>query len=296
MPVDYKGGEHSKPGKDIFPVRPEPSAENDRPAEGFRTTRSNEAIVMEEKLTAAIESRFQHMEEGLSLVVDTGVRNIIAETAYMRQVAQYQRLGAEVTKSLSIEIADKDLENLQGSSYKLCIAKKVREDDFNVVWKSFDEYSTYTEISWVPMYTIFATKKFEDDAQVTMMTKIVPIGLGETCLLDMNCLMHAATTGGPKTALTLDNQYQKSPVHVGVSQMLHDDVKGQQSLPIYVAPKPSIMGKITLTPVERVQIWFSQSLQTSTMFSEAVSNVVEVDLTSTNHQSLLFENSVWKIV
>lgn len=223
-------------------------------------------------------------------------RNIVMEKEHLNRVIQYQQLSAEVSKSVAITIADGDLVNLKSNNYKLCIAKKVREGEFNVVWKSLDEYSTYTDISWVPMYTIFASKRFEDDARVTMMTKNVPIGLGETSLLDANCLMHAATTGGPLTAVTLNNEYPKSPVHVGVSQVLNDGITGPQSLPIYVSPKEAIMGKITLTPVEKVQIWFSQTLQTSTMFSEAISNVVEVDLTFTNKQSLVFEGSRWKLV
>jgi hypothetical protein len=54
-----------------------------------------------------------------------------------------------------------------------------------------------------------------------------------------------------------------------------------------------VAGKDILTPVEKVQVWFEQDVVTSTMFSSARSNAVEVDLTDHNTATRLYSNGIW---
>lgn len=48
-----------------------------------------------------------------------------------------------------------------------------------------------------------------------------------------------------------------------------------------------------LTPIDTVMVWFQQNIATSTMFSSARSNSVEIDLTSTNTATRLYKGGQW---
>lgn len=206
---------------------------------------------------------------------------------------QLQELRTAARKTLTIEISDADLTTLKKSNYKLCFAKKVNEGEYNVVWETYQYYSTYVDFCWEPSYQIFACKQFTEDMQVKVQTKTVSIGLNQTCRLDQNLLMHDAQDGGYPTALTLLNEFT-GEIHPGVNQVSTDENGVLKSKPIYVSPMPSILGTVKLTPVELVQVWFAQDIQTGTMFSHAVSNAYEADLTDTNTIHLKFENQRWR--
>lgn len=206
---------------------------------------------------------------------------------------QLQELRAAARKTLSIEIADADLELLQNNQYKLCFAKKVNEGNYNVVWETYRHYSTYVDFCWEPLYQIFATRKFADDMQVKVQTKTVNIGLNQTCRLDRSLLMHEAQDGGNSMALTLLNEFT-GEIQPGVNQVSTDENGVLKSKPIYVSPAPAILGMVKFTPVEQVLVWFAQIPQTGTMFSCAVSNSYNVDLTDTNTIKLKFENQGWR--
>lgn len=50
----------------------------------------------------------------------------------------------------------------------------------------------------------------------------------------------------------------------------------EEWLPLYVDPTPMVIGTETFTPRVSILVWFDRALQTSTMFSEAVSTSIEV--------------------
>jgi hypothetical protein len=210
---------------------------------------------------------------------------------YQAALMNFVSALAEVQKVVNIQIASGDLENLKKAKYKLCFAKKVGDSDYNVVWQSYSDYLSYNTFSWTPQYGLFGSNVFEDDIKVQVQTNIVTIGLGETSILNSYGVLGDPTTGGPTTCFTMDNQY--GSIHPGVNQ-LSTGIDGTQiSTPIYVAEAPIVKGTAELTPVEKVLVWFEQNIETSTMFSTARSNEVEIDLTFQNTASRKYENQKW---
>lgn len=209
-------------------------------------------------------------------------------------VLDFQSLLQDVSKNVNIEIADADIRLLKDSNYKLCFAKKVGDYAYNVVWQSYDNFLKYNNFSWTPQYQIFGTNKFQTGVEVQVQTNSVNIGLGQTCTLDNDGILHNAVSGGDETCFTLINEY--GIIHPGVMQLSKGPDGKMESKPIYVAKNEMTTGKMALTPVEKVMVWFEQDIETSTMFTNARSNSKEVDLTSISICNLKFENQKWLVI
>jgi hypothetical protein len=214
------------------------------------------------------------------------------EKKMQEMMLAFSQLLADVKKTVNIQIALKDLENLKKAKYKLCFAKKVGDKDYNVVWQSYLDYLHDNYFSWTPQYSLFGSNTFKDNIEVRVATNVVTIGLGETSILDSSGVLRDPKTGGSTTCFTMDNQY--GSIHPGVNQLstgIHGDAI---STPIYVAEVPIVKGKVELTPVEKVLVWFEQYIETSTMFSTSRSREVEIDLTFQNTAAWKYENQQWK--
>jgi len=194
-------------------------------------------------------------------------------------------------KSVKIEIAQDDLRTLKDGVYKLCFAKKVAEGNYNVVWQSYDDYSVTNAFSWTPQYQLFGSNHFKENVEVEVTTNVVDIGIGEESTLDKYCILSAPKTGKNEAAITMINDYKS--IHPGINQ-LSTGIDGKQvSTPIYLAPNEIVMGEVTLTPVESVQVWFEQNIQTSAMFSNARSNSIEINLTNSDSTTRRYEKQKW---
>jgi len=201
---------------------------------------------------------------------------------------------AATQKSVKIQIASADLTLLKQSGYKLCFAKKVGNEAYNVVWQSYVQYLSNSTFSWTPQYQLFGANSFQANVQVDVSTNLVNIGLGQQSILDNAGLLGSATSGGPDTSITLVNNY--GAIHPGLSQ-LSTGIDGKQiSTPIYVASAQVVTGQTVLTPVETILVWFEQNVQTSTMFSTSRSQSIEIDLTFDNSATRLYSGGSWTVV
>lgn len=215
----------------------------------------------------------------------------LARLEAIGRVLSFQQSLAASQKVVNIEISAKDLTELKASNYRLCFAKKVGDADYNVVWQSYDKFLINNQFSWTPMYQMFGTNTFQDNITVKASTNTVTIGLGQTSILSTAGVLGPAFDGGPPISFVLDNQY--GSIHPGVNQLSTGIDGSQTSTPIYVAPKRMVSGKATLTPVEKVLVWFEQNIETSTMFSSARSNQVEIDLTAVNTATRRYADQKW---
>ncbi len=197
--------------------------------------------------------------------------------------------GAE--NKVNIRIASDDFETMKNNQYSLCFAKKVG-DTFNVVWQSTFKYLKNNSFLWVPTYQLFGTNKFENDVTVIVKTDQINIGLGEQSTLSENGSLGPASTGGPPTAITMNNNYAE-PIHPGLNQLCTDIDGIQQTTPIYVAPKKAVKGHVELIPKEEVMVWFEQNIVTSTMFSDARSRSVNINMTDSNMQTREYSGGEW---
>ena len=195
-------------------------------------------------------------------------------------------------KEVAITIAEEDFEILKNAEYRLCFAKKVN-DTYNVVWQSYKQYFEINQFAWKPVFEIFCTMKFQAGVQVIRATEVEKITLGQTIVLDENGRLGEPYTGGPYDSITLENDFGSispaiSQVSIGVNGL-------EEVTPIYVVQRPSICGKVILTPVDKVLIWFEQVIETSTMFSESRSKDTDVDLTFKSSEKRLYKEQEWSV-
>lgn len=216
---------------------------------------------------------------------------VLAPEASPRAARGFRAAFLAAQKTVSIEIDSNQLETLKGSSYRLCFAKKVGNEAYNIVWQSYFDYLVSNTFSWTPTYQLFGSNTFAANLTVKVATNLVPIGLGEQSTLDAAGVLSAASTGGPETSINMINNF--GTIHPGVNQ-LSTGIDGKQvSTPIYVATMPIVSGNAYLTPVEKVLVWFEQNIETSTMFSDSRSQAVEIDLTMTNSATRLYKDQHW---
>jgi hypothetical protein len=209
----------------------------------------------------------------------------------LKMAQAFKSAKAAVQKSVIIQIAEEDLATLKANDYKLCFAKKVGDADYNVVWQSYNKYLANNQFSWTPQYQLFGSNIFQGNITVQVATNVVQIELGETSVLDEAGTLKPPKTGGSDTGFTMENNY--GTIHPGVNQ-LSTGIDGKQiSTPIYVAQKAIVSGSVVLTPVEKVLVWFEQNIQTSTMFSDARAQAVEIDLTTLNCATRMYKDQNW---
>ncbi len=196
-----------------------------------------------------------------------------------------------MTKSVEIQIDSNDLASLKENKYRLCFAKKVN-NTYNVVWQSYIDYLGNNTFSWTPVYQLFGTNTFQDNITVEVDTNAISILLGQGATLDQNGNLGPASTQNPPTAISMTNEY--GPIHPGLNQ-LSTGQNGQSVTPIYVAEYQIELGTDQLTPVDKVQVWFEQNIETSTMFSDARTNITEIDLTFVDQGTRLYKNGIWVV-
>jgi hypothetical protein len=216
--------------------------------------------------------------------------SLVSKDNFERATALQSALEAS-EKRVSIIIDLDDLKILKASNYRLCFAKKVGDADYNVVWQSYSLYLASNDFSWTPQYQLFGTNIFQDNITVRVATNLQRIGLGEISVLDAAGILGNPSSGGPKVSLSMDNQY--GSIRPGVNQLSTGIDGSQVSTPIYVAPQPIVKGVTSLTPVEKVMVWFEQKIETSTMFSSSRALSVEIDLTFENEATRLYKNQQW---
>lgn len=198
--------------------------------------------------------------------------------------------AAAAQKSVNILIDADDLGFLKDNKYMLCFAKKVG-DSFNVVWQAYDKFLANNNFSWVPQFQLFGSNVFMEQVKVQVSTNPITIGLGQKSTLSKVGLLSQASDGGPLISITMDNEF--GPIHAGLNNLSIGLDGNQVSTPIYVAPLGAALGDVVLTPKDAVLVWFQQYIETSTMFSSARSNSIEIDLTQTNTATRLYKGGEW---
>ncbi len=215
-------------------------------------------------------------------------------SAYISNVKALMEAVNAVTKTVNVEINADDLIRLQDNNYRMCFAKKIGNENYNVIWQSYVDFSENNTFSWIPKYQVFRTDTFRGGVTVKVASNPKNIGIGELVTIDKHGIISDAKTGGDVTALNVDNEYKAT--HIGVSQ-LSIGIDGREiSTPIYVSEDQCMIGKAKLQPVEKIMIWFEKNVETSTMLADIVTKGFEVDLTQKNSASIRYENEKWAVI
>lgn len=213
---------------------------------------------------------------------------------FAAKAAELKKLTDEVTKEVRVQISAEDIMKLKDNGYKMCFAKKVGTEQYNVIWQSYENFSENNKFSWTPIYQVFRTDTFQTGVTVETSSAPKNIGLGEITIIDKYGILSSPVTGGDSTAINVDNEYKAT--HVGISQLSTGLDGNTVSTPIYVSENECMLGSAKFKPVEKVLIWFESNVQTSTMFTDMRTNSIEVDLTQTNLFNLRYENEQWFVI
>jgi hypothetical protein len=72
-------------------------------------------------------------------------------------------------------------------------------------------------------------------------------------------------TGGTSVVLKLINEY--GPIHSGIKKLSTGIEWLQFSTPMYVSECEIVKACVSLTPLDKVLVWFEKHVETSSMFS-----------------------------
>ncbi|MEM1323923.1 MAG: hypothetical protein AAGG75_26925 [Bacteroidota bacterium] len=209
----------------------------------------------------------------------------------MKKQPQTQQPQQAVEKSIKVEISPKDLRILKAGEFKLCFAKKVGNNNFNVVWQSYSRYLEINTLSWSPKYEVFCTLSHKYYTPVVINSNSISPEPGYIIVINSAGILELVPSDNPSDGIVVKNEFR--PVYIGLSQF-SSGIDGQlQATPIYLSPQVPTYSAILLNPIEKVLVWFEQGSQTSTLFSGPVTNAIEVDLTNTNQITLSFANERW---
>jgi hypothetical protein len=203
-------------------------------------------------------------------------------------------------KTITVQIAQEDLKTLKESGYRLCFAKKVAAAEYNVVWQAYDNYLFQNQFSWVPEYQLFCSNSCVPGESVFAATNLVDIKIGMTSVLNEYGWLSEPAAGYSAACLTLRNNYRQ--IHPGIMQTCTGINSVKISAPIYVSEFPVVKGHTLLMPIDKILIWFEQETESSTIINHLSSNngswseSIELDLTSDNSKSIIYENEEWKII
>ncbi|MDQ5984010.1 MAG: hypothetical protein RUMPE_01039 [Eubacteriales bacterium SKADARSKE-1] len=267
----------------------EENRENNKPGDMFNIFNNNGTLV------GRFKYDFLYAENNISRFVRTFANMDVDSLNFQNEIDTiiYNNLKA-VEKMVRVSINPDDLNNLKNNKYSLCFAKKVGDEDYNVVWRADKAFLQNNKISWTPQYKIFGSNTFENAVKVEVSTDLLNIGIGEQTTLTANGLFTTASTSPDKTSITLNNEF--GSIHPGLYQISTGGDNKPIASPIYVAKESIVLGKTSLKPVDKVLVWFEQHIETSTMFSDSRSKSIELDLTESSEMTVKYENQEWKKV
>lgn len=209
-----------------------------------------------------------------------------------------------MSKTLTIIIGNADLGVLRTSDYLLCIAKGMDGQQYDIVWQAFAEYLANNTFSWTPDYNLFIATSFKDGATLKPSSESDAIKIGQQTTLSNLGIFSPPITGNYPNALIMVNQYGN--IYPGVIQSSTGIDGKTNRTPAYISQTPNVKGVIQFQPVEKLLVWFEQSVETSNMFSvppitdpssalisSAQSFAIEVDMTKTDTATIMYENSEW---
>ncbi len=203
-------------------------------------------------------------------------------------------------KELLIEIGTNEYKVLKDNGYHLCIAKKVDDDKFNVIWQAYGDYSQSNKITWNENYKIFASLSREDREKVFANVLPEEISFGQEILLNVQGCFGSISQSKEKDSIGMINQYH--PVYPGLYQECTDIYGNTKSLPFYLSSNQSIPGRFRTKPVDKILVWFEQSVESGIVISRYMTSAkgisestsIQLDMQEKSSMKIVFEQYQWK--
>jgi len=170
-----------------------------------------------------------------------------------------------VCKTIIIQISQEDLEILKNGKYMLCIAMKIENHDYNVIWQAYQDYMINNQFMIYPRYAAFGSQYFTNNSEVFASTNTVDILQGETTTVEASGYLTNAVSGGEEQAINFNNEY--NGIHLGIGQYLNDIHNESIRAPIFVSKNSYSSENIHFVPECKLLIWFEQNVESGTMSS-----------------------------
>ncbi|MDE6252665.1 MAG: hypothetical protein K2M78_08510 [Lachnospiraceae bacterium] len=199
--------------------------------------------------------------------------------------------------TIIIQIAKQDLQILKDAEYHLCIAGRMNDTDFTVVWYATEKFAFNNKITINDEYEVFASngcsKKVFVDFPGT------PAEIGEKCLIDKYGNISQAITGQNPNAIVLVNEYGN--LHPGLNRT-GTGIQGEEfNNPLFLSRNAILPGEFEYFPSYQIKIWFAQNTETGEILPQqkmrsALTNYILVDLEKRNAPVLSYSNGTWKFI
>ncbi len=203
-------------------------------------------------------------------------------------------------KELMIQVMEDDYKILKDSHYILCIAKKVEDCDFNVIWLAEQNFTQQNVVTWEDKYSIFASREMKKGNVVRMNVLPKEIMPGQEITLQEGCYFGDAKMSEVQDEIIMINQ--AIPIYPGLCQECTDFAGVTSAAPFYLSPDMCIPGMFTTKPTEQIMIWFAQGAKSGVIISEerhakmekALSNYIEIDMSGKSKMTIAFDKFSWK--
>ncbi|KAF5379561.1 hypothetical protein D9757_009254 [Collybiopsis confluens] len=192
---------------------------------------------------------------------------------------------------LTVVIPDSLRKGLIEAGYSLCLARKVGNNDFNVIWQGNKQYLKNNDFEWSQEYQVFASKAFKDGALVKAVSDPQDIEYKQVCIFDNYGTMNPATAdkNGKEGSFKVENQYQT--LNFAVSTKVNGLYRT-----IYVTPS-AITGSVAFEPKNEVRVWFALHTETSTMISDIMGKYIDIPYGKLVSRSVEYqEDGSWHII
>lgn len=205
-------------------------------------------------------------------------------------------------RELLIQVSEDDCRILHSNDYALCIAKRVEDCDFNVIWQAEQSFTQANIFQWEDKYSIFASRTMQKGEEVFANVSPREISPGQSIILEHEGCFGEAQASGEQDEITMMNQYM--PIYPGLCQICRGFSGSTVQAPFYLDPDLSIPGTYIVKPVEKIMIWFAQGAKSGLIISnkrgelteKAISNYIILDMRDKSKMTIEFDKFVWKIV
>lgn len=205
-------------------------------------------------------------------------------------------------REIVIRVGEDDYGILKKNHYILCIAKRVEDCDFNVIWQAEPNFMQNNLFSWEDKYSIFASRTMQKGQTVFQSISPKEISPGQSIILKPEGCLGEAETSGAGAEITMVNQYM--PIYPGLCQTCSGFSGSTVQAPIYLDPDLCIPGTYMTKPVEKIMLWFAQGAKSGLIISDkrsaltekTISNYIILDMHDKIKMTIEFDKYVWKVV
>lgn len=216
-------------------------------------------------------------------------------------------------KELNIRVSENDLKILRENDYVLCVAKRVEDSYYNVIWQAEKNFTQNNRIIWddkVSNYSLFASTSCHEGQTVFENILPIQISLGERAVLEKAGYFSGKEPGKEADEIEMRNLYE--PVYPGLCQQCID-FNGETSIqPFFLSPVLCIPGEFRVKPVDKLLVWFEQDVRQGMIIRperEKIDNAMlksasgykaeidmEADESGNKKVTLLYQDYMWKVV